>query len=74
MAVKGFIELAWGRKSFARTKRSSLFVRRVGEGDEENVVVTLTADRTRKTKHFRLLHSGEEFGISIDAYKVRTKF
>ena len=27
-------------------------------------------DQIRKTKHFRLLHSGEEFGISIDAYKV----
>ncbi len=27
-------------------------------------------DRGKKTKKFRLLHSAEEFGISIDAYKV----
>jgi hypothetical protein len=28
-------------------------------------------DRGKKTKIFRLLHSAEEFGISIDAYKVK---
>ena len=27
-----------------------------------------------KTKKFRMLHSGEEFGISIDSYKVNFLF
>ena len=31
-------------------------------------------DHAKKSKKFRMLHSGEEFGISIDAYKVTLLF
>ncbi len=44
----------------------------ISEHRSRNVETTSSnPDHAKKLKKFRLLHSGEEFGISIDAYKVK---